>query len=177
MHLYLSSSSPLRSTFSNAEDQVLFKVETPVCLGTLTSSISYVVPNDSDPNGSLSMQDKFAHLGQVEHKTKDYFRKEGWGPYGCGSHMIFLLRHRVFTASDGREYKWLLQALTSKLIINDGTKTLVAYFHRRGLRVIGKPKRASLQIFASGAHIVHEILITFIYVEKIRNDRERALAS
>ncbi|KAG5637189.1 hypothetical protein H0H81_005446 [Sphagnurus paluster] len=184
MHLYLSSSSPLHSTFSNEEGQVLYKVETPVMsLSARTSTISCVVPSTSGPDSTTSMQDTFALLGQVEHnrfsssvmrfggnefKTKDYFRKEGLGPYG---------RHRVFTASDGREYKWLLQDSKSKLITNDEAKTLVASFHVKHFGIIGKARPASLEIFPPGEHIVQEILITFIYIEKIRKDKEAAAHS
>ncbi|GLB35659.1 hypothetical protein LshimejAT787_0212240 [Lyophyllum shimeji] len=186
MHLYLSTPSPLNATFTNEDGQVMYKVDTPMAVGTRTSTISCVVPNDipqqqSDSSAAEeSMKDRFAHLAQVEHNvvgssvlrfggkeilTKEYFRKEGWGAYG---------RHRVFTASDGREYKWLLQTFTPKLIVNDESKGVVAKFHRRNLGIIGKPRPRSLEIFPAGEHMVQEILVTFVYVEKIRKDRENA---
>src|SRR5689334_5900318 len=38
-----------------------------------------------------------------EVEAKKFFRKEGWGWHG---------QHRVFTAQDGKEYKWFLGAHT-----------------------------------------------------------------
>ncbi|KAG6819714.1 hypothetical protein H0H93_009330 [Arthromyces matolae] len=187
MHLYLSNSSHLNSSFTNDDGQVLYKVETPFVFGAQVSTVTCVVPNDiphaSDGKVEPSMQDRFAYMGKVEHnlvsssvihfggnayQTKDYLRKDGWGVYG---------RNRVFTAADGREYKWLSRSSSSKLITNDASKTLVAKFHRRSYGIIGKAHPASLEIFQEGEHMIQEILMTFIYIEKIRQDSENATAA
>ncbi|KAH0584630.1 hypothetical protein H2248_010163 [Termitomyces sp. 'cryptogamus'] len=124
MHFYLSGRSPLNSTFTNEDGQIIYKIETPHSAGTRTSNITCIVPNDiprRNEDTSISMQNRFAYFGQVEHnliasstlrfggnefETKRYFRKEGWGLYG---------RHRVFAGIDGREYKWLFRSNSPKV--------------------------------------------------------------
>uniref|UniRef100_A0A0W0G3P3 DUF6593 domain-containing protein n=1 Tax=Moniliophthora roreri TaxID=221103 RepID=A0A0W0G3P3_MONRR len=108
---------------------------------------------------------KFRFGDGMEVMSKDFFRKEGWGPYG---------RHRVFTAKDGKEYKWLLGWWESELILNDGSKTQVAKFNRKSFGVIGKASPAYLEIFPPGEHMVDEIFVTFVYIEKLRKEKERA---
>jgi hypothetical protein len=96
MLLNLSARSPLNSVYTNPEGQVLFKTKSPMKLPTRTTTISYVLPNDIERQPE-DMQDRFAHLAEVEHttlnssiirirgeekKTDEYFRKEGWGPLG-----------------------------------------------------------------------------------------------
>ncbi|KAK1229415.1 hypothetical protein PQX77_007535 [Marasmius sp. AFHP31] len=108
---------------------------------------------------------KFRFGDGFEVMAKDFYRKEGWGPYG---------RHRVFTAKDGREYKWLQHSFHSELITNDGNKTTLAKSARKGFGLIGKAHPGYLEIFPSGEHMVDEIFVTFIYVEKLRKNKEDA---
>ncbi|KAG5642050.1 hypothetical protein DXG03_003749 [Asterophora parasitica] len=176
MHLYLSTRHHLNSIYSNEEGQALYKVETPSGIASRTSSISYVVPNEG---GDKSMVDRYAHLAQVDHnavassvlrfggiqyETKDYFRKEGWGAQG---------RNRIFTGPDGREYKWVLQSYDCNLFTNDDAKTPIAAYHQKTYGFFSKAHPASLEIFPGGEHMIKEILITFVYIEKIRKDKER----
>ncbi|KAL0060672.1 hypothetical protein AAF712_012549 [Marasmius tenuissimus] len=49
---------------------------------------------------------KFRFGDGLEVMARDFYRKEGWGPYG---------RHRVFTAKDGKEYKWLQHSFHSEV--------------------------------------------------------------
>lgn len=64
-----------------------------------------------------------------------------------------------------------------KLILDDGSKTPVAQSHRSDSGIIGKPQQARLEIFAGFEHLVDIILITYIFVEKLRKDRERTRES
>ncbi|THU76635.1 hypothetical protein K435DRAFT_704446, partial [Dendrothele bispora CBS 962.96] len=75
---------------------------------------------------------------------------------------------RVFTASDGAEYKWVLGLTTSELFINTSPTTLIAKFHHPKSGVLN-PNRvwAHLEIYPAGQHITDEIFLTFIYVEQI----------
>ncbi|KAF9265950.1 hypothetical protein L218DRAFT_986112 [Marasmius fiardii PR-910] len=108
---------------------------------------------------------RFGDGGEIE--AKELFRKEGWGPYG---------RHRVFMAKDGREYKWYLRYWYSELTLNNEEKTPVAKFHRKYITkcFIGKGTPAYLEILPAGEHMVDEIFTTFIYIEKLRKEKERA---
>ncbi|KAG6810702.1 hypothetical protein H0H92_010665 [Tricholoma furcatifolium] len=121
MHLYLSDRSPLNTILTNADGQVLYKVETPFTLGSRTSTVTRVIPNDIPGNEEEpSMQDRYEYFGEVEHnpisssvlrfggnqfETNTFFRKAEWAPNG---------RSRIFTGPDGQEYKWLLQRYTPK---------------------------------------------------------------
>ncbi|KAF5345048.1 hypothetical protein D9758_010441 [Tetrapyrgos nigripes] len=109
---------------------------------------------------------KFRFGDGKEVLSKDFFRRESWGWYG---------RHRVFKAlSDGAEYKWILGAWVPSLRTNDASKTPIAQFHRRRLGLFSKKAPAYLEIYPQGEHMVDEIFTTFIYIEKIRKEKERA---
>lgn len=103
MNFYLSERGPLNSTFAAENGQIIYKVNTPMRLGTRTSTISKIMPNDvvlhqeDEGEGEVDMRDRFALLAVVEHKpikssvikfggteveTLKYFRKEGRGPRG-----------------------------------------------------------------------------------------------
>ncbi|KAK0199691.1 hypothetical protein DFS33DRAFT_1387997 [Desarmillaria ectypa] len=146
-------------------------------------------PVQSDSDGSFMPQvpevdfrDRFAPLGYIdwkifvssvmryngeEVKATKYFKKQGWGCYG---------RHRVFKGPDGKEYKWILGVSVPKLVINDGSETLIAKFHTRkyGLFNPEGARPAYLEILPEGEHMADTIFFTFIYIEKIRKDKERA---
>jgi hypothetical protein len=80
-------------------------------------------------------------------------------------------------APDGREYMWKLGPTAPHLYLNDEHKTPVAKFHLPCLRWFRRPGAKScawMEIFPEGEHLVDVILLTFIYVEKIRKDRESA---
>jgi len=184
MKLYLSTSSPLNSVFTNEDGQAIYKVKIPMFKLPLVTSISRVIPNDlPQEDADPDMRDNYTFMAQIdfhvispskiklagsEFTSKNYFRKEGWGIYG---------RHRAFTGPDNRQYKWLLKATVPKLILNDGSKSTVAKFHHKKLGIVGGSRPACLEIFPIGEHMVDTILVTFIYVEKKRKDRERALRS
>jgi hypothetical protein len=59
------------------------------------------------------------------------------------------------------------------LYLNDAAKTPVALFHPKCFGIIGKKRPAYLEIFPAGEDIMDTILPTFLYVEKMRKDRER----
>ena len=95
MLLSLSGFSPLHGTYTNPEGQVLYKTKTSL-LSPSRTTISRVLPPDVSKEPE-DMCDRFAHLAEVkrnplassiirfrgeEIKTKEYFRKEGWGPLG-----------------------------------------------------------------------------------------------
>ncbi|KIK64550.1 hypothetical protein GYMLUDRAFT_117162, partial [Collybiopsis luxurians FD-317 M1] len=80
--------------------------------------------------------------------------------------------HRAFTAH-GKEYKWVLGFYSPQLILNDGSSTVVAQFHRRKFILWNTPP-GYLEIFPAGVDIIDTILVTFIYIEKLRKDKERS---
>ena len=58
--------------------------------------------------------------------------------------------------------------------MNDSPKTPVACFHRQHFGIIGKARPASLEIFEAGKGMVDLIVVTGVYMEKLRKDKERA---
>ncbi|ESK83750.1 hypothetical protein Moror_2091 [Moniliophthora roreri MCA 2997] len=137
--------------------------------------------DEAGSSGLVNLSSGFEYLAQIDWRffasskfrfgnggeitAKEFFKKEGWGPYG---------RHRVFIAKDGREYRWNLGLVRSELFLKDSAKTPVAKFHRKSSRVVGKSRPAYLEIFPAGEHMVDEIFVTFIYIEKLRKEKERA---
>ncbi|ESK82737.1 hypothetical protein Moror_5671 [Moniliophthora roreri MCA 2997] len=124
----------------------------------------------------MGSEERFANLGRIDWRTlqsstiqildqqmetKDFFRSEGWSGKK---------RNRIFTGPDGKEYKWILGSFTSKLVLNDGTETPVAKFHQSNMGLFEKKRRGVLEIYPPGEHMVDLILVTFVYVEKIRRD-------
>jgi hypothetical protein len=67
--------------------------------------------------------------------------------------------------------KYLLQYL-SQLVVNNEEKPTVARFSRKNLGIVGAALPAALEITPAGEHMVETILVTFIYIEKLRKDRE-----
>lgn len=67
--------------------------------------------------------------------------------------------------------------LSWQLFLNDSSNTPVAVFHRRRLGIFRERRPASLEIFPEGQRIIDLILVTFIYVEKLRDEREKAAQS
>lgn len=59
--------------------------------------------------------------------------------------------------------------------MNDSAKTPVARFHRRRLGIIGAAQPASLEIFMAGKDMVDLIVVTGVYMEKLRKDKEEAM--
>ncbi|RDB30110.1 hypothetical protein Hypma_013945 [Hypsizygus marmoreus] len=180
MHLYLSSASPMNTVFRNEVGQALYRVRTPSRVFGRTTTISRIVPNNTSTRaekcGRFEMHDVFGHLAQIEWKsfrssrlrfqdremkTRAFFRKQGFGCRG---------RNRVFVAPDGREYKWKLNSRPPELRTNDERQTLVARFHLWRHPYFSSPPTPSLEILPAGEHIADMILVSFIYIERLRQD-------
>ena len=56
--------------------------------------------------------------------------------------------------------------------MNDSARTPVARFHHRRLGVIGDEPAVSLEIFAPGKDMVDLIVVTGVYMERVRRDKE-----
>ncbi|KZP03095.1 hypothetical protein FIBSPDRAFT_769478, partial [Athelia psychrophila] len=137
------------------------------------TTVSKVVPNNSPDD----MSDRFTELaviawhtmgssvlkyGDLEVRTKVFIPSTGIIP-----------RCRVFTAlGDGRSFKWKLGKWRCALTVNDDSQTAVAQSHRNKLGIIGKPRLARLEIFPGFEHLADIILITYIFVEKLRKQKE-----
>lgn len=100
-------------------------------------------------------------------------------------------RNRIFSGPDGREYKWELRETKPEvrylylpcaksplnhiqLYLHDGSNRLIAKYHRPHGGVISTAVLGSLEIFPPGDEVVDLIVTTFIYLEKLRKDRDQA---
>ncbi|KAI3608170.1 hypothetical protein WG66_006527 [Moniliophthora roreri] len=167
----------LNATYADDAGRVIYKVKTSSLVHRSTT-ISKVLPQDidiprrnSDPNDS---QERFAHLARID-----------WGVQSTSIHLLdqlmetrqflrkepkFFTRNRIFTAPDGKEYKWILGSHTSQLIQYDGkdTVTHVAKYHRGNLGITSEKRKGALEIYPAGEHMVDLILATFLFIEKAR---------
>jgi len=181
MNLYLTNHANVRNTsFCKADGQVLYESETPgftftpylpTCRLHRKTTIRKMMKNDSS-------EDTTKHLATIEWHTirssriiyggfevpmSDFIPSQG--PF---SHQ------RVFAVPvEGRSFKWTLGVWRSTLELNDGSQTPVARGHRSNIGILGKPRQACLEIFPGFEHLVDIILVTYIFIEKLRKDRER----
>ena len=63
--------------------------------------------------------------------------------------------------------------------MNDSAKTPVARFHRREWGIISNSESppATLEIYTAGKDMVDLIVVTGVYIEKLRREREKASES
>jgi hypothetical protein len=61
-----------------------------------------------------------------------------------------------------------------KLVTDDEARTPIARTHRRCYGILGKRRKATLEVYPAGLHMLDLIIVTFVYVEHVRRDRERA---
>ncbi|KIK81274.1 hypothetical protein PAXRUDRAFT_156425 [Paxillus rubicundulus Ve08.2h10] len=178
MQLTLSSESVRNAVMTNESGQVLYKTSHPFRLkGMRTTTIQKIRPN-ADP---VDMHDDFCVMGEIE-----------WRLFGSSTFRIngqemlsnnFLPRHgitgrkRTFTGPDGRPYRWDMLFNVVVLSRDEEPRTEVARYHRRSLGIIGPKKKPCLDIHPDVMHMLDLIVLTFVYVEKLREDKERAAYS
>ncbi|KAI9462956.1 hypothetical protein HD554DRAFT_2027397 [Boletus coccyginus] len=172
MLLNLSSESVRSTIFTNEAGQVLYKTSHPFKLGTMgTTTIQKIVPN-ADP---VDMRDQFDVMGEIEWRLfgSSIFRINGEEMQS--NH--FLPRHgitgrkRTFTGPDGRPYRW---DMLFDVVVVSTDNVEVARYHRGSLGIIGPKKKPRLDVDPDVTHMLDLIILTFVYVEKLRMDKERA---
>ncbi|PPQ65833.1 hypothetical protein CVT24_012060 [Panaeolus cyanescens] len=135
--------------------------------------------------------DHFLKIGEVEFhtisstvirhfqhrwKTSEFFKKQGSDHYGSD---------RVFTGFDGKKYMWRMKSTLSELYLLEPEPAseaeseqrqhpvLIARLHNPNVGVsFEKRHPPSLDIFKGGEDMMDLILITFVYIEKVRRERE-----
>jgi len=86
----------------------------------------------------------------------------------------FWRNRRIFTMpGDGRSFEWKLGLYHSTLFSNDGLQTPVAHSHRSNSGAIGQARQARLEIYPGFEHLVDTFVVTYVYAEKLRRDREK----
>ncbi|KAG1850830.1 hypothetical protein DFJ58DRAFT_887049 [Suillus subalutaceus] len=170
--LTLSTEHVRNTVITNEQGQIIYKTETPFKLfGVRTTTIQKIKPNDDqvDVLGEIEWHifasSKFRYDG-TEVETKVFIPKRG-----------ILGRKRVCIGPDSRPYRWDLKCKVVVLSRDDASRTEVARFHRATLGIIGRKRKAMLEVSPEVAHMMDTVIMTFIYVEKLRKDKENASRS
>ncbi|KAF9532276.1 hypothetical protein CPB83DRAFT_807517 [Crepidotus variabilis] len=182
MYLYLTSRYPWNTKYCNEAGQAMYKVDSQnLTLGARTMTVSKITPpvqeENLDFNDEAVFRDQFTYLGEIEYRYHSFnpsrikYNGQDQPVSTFFSKYTFYSRERTFTGADGREYSWKLNQRVCKLFIK-GTETLVAAFHRKRFGFFVEPRPASLEIMPEGEHMIDLIVLTFIYVEKLRKDKE-----
>ncbi|KAI6012971.1 hypothetical protein EDC04DRAFT_2579717 [Pisolithus marmoratus] len=172
MRLVLSQEHVRNMVMTNEGGQVLYKTSTPFRIGTRTTSLYKVIPNENPED----MQDNLEIIGEIEWhiigssilrlygeemRTKDFLPRHG-----------FLWKKRTFTGPDGLSYRWDTGFWV--VYVYDETRQEVARLYRRKLGIIGAKRDPYLEVNEELAHMLDMVVLTFIYVEKLRMDEEEA---
>ncbi|KAG9308015.1 hypothetical protein JVU11DRAFT_12666 [Chiua virens] len=176
MILTLSSESVRNTVFTDERGLPVFKSTTPFRLGVRTTTISrQATPTWSDESPGMD-PDLIEVAGRID-----------WHCFGSSIFTIggttlesnvFLPRHgffgrkRTFTGQDGRRYRWDMHSRDVVLSLDDSSRTQIARYHRASLGIIGKRRHATLEIAPQAEHMLDLVILTFIYVEKLRMDKE-----
>jgi len=176
MILMLSCESVRNTVFMDEHGLPVFKSNTPFRMGVRTTTIARAIMQ-ADGGGTDGPTE--AVMGSIE-----------WNWFGSSKFTIggtelesnvflpsqgILGRTRTFTGPDGRQYKWVMYMKDVVLWLDDGSETEIARYHRATLGIIGKRRSAFLEIAPWQAeHMLDYVVLTFIYVEKLRMDRENA---
>ncbi|KAF9536663.1 hypothetical protein CPC08DRAFT_652052, partial [Agrocybe pediades] len=92
-----------------------------------------------------------------EWKTSEFFKREGKGWYGSD---------RLFSAEDGTTYLWKLEKNVSEV------STLVSSSPQKPSHQPNQKQAPTcINIFPAGEHIVDLIILTFLYIERLRIQR------
>ncbi|KAF7441329.1 hypothetical protein PC9H_001678 [Pleurotus ostreatus] len=186
MQFYITNSIPLNATFTDEDGQATYKTQTPFkFFADKTTTVSRVLHTNNVASDDISRkggdnQGQLVKLAEIEWKNdvslsrfkyreKDvvigeffYKGKQGWRG-----------KDRVFTSFDGQEYRWRMNATYALLTLQDHHRTQIARYEPEEPQLIGKSKKATLEIYPEGEHMVDTIIVSFVYMEKLRKERDR----
>ncbi|KAH7909215.1 hypothetical protein BJ138DRAFT_1155810 [Hygrophoropsis aurantiaca] len=170
MRFTLSSEHVRSTTFTDEHGQVVYKSDTPFGLGSRSTKLhkttSHGLRHQSTTVGSIEWHTYSSTILRFDGskvKTKDFIPSSG-----------FLKKKRTFVGPDGHSYRWELESRVVVLYLNATPKVEMARFHRRSLGIIGHKREPYLEVSSQVEHILDLVILTFIYVEKIRMDKEKA---
>ncbi|KAJ6507173.1 hypothetical protein C8R47DRAFT_1100504 [Mycena vitilis] len=187
MRFILSTHKPINASYRDAETGVVqYKVRSPIkvheLISTITRRIDTDIPrrnsgSESEGEGTTSSA-RFGLLAQLSWRMRGpsvmrfggqdidpatFFRKVRTPWYGYPQ--------RIFTAEDGKQYKWTASPHYTKLKLDDGSDTPVAEYGCKSVGLLSQRRDPYFKIFPTFEHMVDEIMITFIFVERLRRGR------
>ncbi|KAJ7290203.1 hypothetical protein C8J57DRAFT_1114199 [Mycena rebaudengoi] len=183
MQLTLSG-YPTNSIYTDESGAPKYKTQTRDWITSISRTLDVDIPRRQSGSEHNSVdidkeQVRFASIGQIQWRLRktsvfrfndkevvatSFFRTAGWDWYG---------RNRIFTARDGKEYKWRLNLHGSLLVTNDASETVVAKYRPGRLAILAmKGRKSILEIPSPFEYLADDILPTFVYIEKMRSDRK-----
>ncbi|OAX33360.1 hypothetical protein K503DRAFT_859831 [Rhizopogon vinicolor AM-OR11-026] len=156
---------------TNEQGHVLYSTSTSFSFDTRVTSVKKHVPNEFNI-GKVESSELLAEIqwhtfssSVIKYGGKDLLTSQFIPTKGI------LGRRRVFQGPDGQSYKWKIGPRECILVLNDME---VARHHPMnvGLRKAGH--EAYLEIFPLAEHMVDLVVLTFIYVEKLRRGTQES---
>ncbi|KAI0035014.1 hypothetical protein K488DRAFT_44305 [Vararia minispora EC-137] len=174
MELRFTRNSILNTVLRDTNGTPLYRIESPWKVRNRKTTISRILPGPYSPRGGQDGDDRVVAeilwqgvgqsvfiFGGQERKLREYMPRTG-----------MLSTRRAFVASNGRSYKWV-PSLSSCWSNEDGSDRRLAMFHRRTLGIIGKATNPWLEIAEEVVPVLDEVLMTFVWIERRREQRER----
>ncbi|KAI0081486.1 hypothetical protein K474DRAFT_1350434 [Panus rudis PR-1116 ss-1] len=189
MKLQVSKSSSTTNVFLSRSDlgdlTPLYYIHTPGFFNVKTSFIYKIAPDVADRYRGRKDLKEDDLAGQEDMARINWHRMSSSQLVYNGAMVDiddfmpikeFWRGARTFQGPDGRAYVWNESLAACHLDLDDGSKhpVKVAKFKQRNIL---KGRRACLEIFPAGEHMVDLIVITWLYYETRRRDKEQQSAT
>ncbi|KDQ53160.1 hypothetical protein JAAARDRAFT_39528 [Jaapia argillacea MUCL 33604] len=190
MKFTLTKDDPKRTTLVDEEGREVYKIATPRKFVRETTTISHrsaghplsatttsePLQGDADSEEHVEGFTEFARIyWHTINPTELMFNGQKTALKEAMVAKGFLYRDRQFQGPNGISYRWKMPSTGHlELYVDDESKTQVATLHGASMGILNKKHPAILEIHPVGEHMVDLIVATFVYVEHIRIERERA---
>ncbi|KAJ8093666.1 hypothetical protein PM082_023458 [Marasmius tenuissimus] len=161
MDLILADPDPWNTTFALPDGQPIYHVETNI--GFLSRDSTFVKKISGRNAADMSIIDSQSSWGENLVRV--------WGKNVAPHREGFISTSEVFTASDGKSYKWKNDWDIMTLTSPDGS--YVASFDPGSSGLFSKYSPAVLRVHPQAVHIVDEIVATWIYMQQKKRTRRR----
>ncbi|KAJ7242949.1 hypothetical protein C8J57DRAFT_1334768, partial [Mycena rebaudengoi] len=164
------SGYPTNSIYTDESGAPKYKTQTRDWITSISRTLDIDIPRRQSGSEDNSVdidneQVRFASIGQIQWRLRkssvfrfndkevvatSFFRTAGWDWYG---------RNRIFTARDGKEYKWRFTLHGPLLVTNDGSETVVTKFWRDRPTILAmKGRKGILEVPSPFEHLADDIL-------------------
>ncbi|KAG6811299.1 hypothetical protein H0H92_008094 [Tricholoma furcatifolium] len=165
MRIYISGNRAWNSTFFSEDGDALYQASSPKKMFGRTTTIHRVDCRSDKYVAQFTwktFQSAKLRFRDKEVRTRSFFRKKGWSLYG---------RDRVFEVN-GCQFRWMLGSGIPELRLSKDPKVLVARYYPKGRQEFftAKTSEPYLEIMSGWKGIQDEIVMSFIYIEKLVED-------
>ncbi|KAG2125300.1 hypothetical protein BD769DRAFT_1358381 [Suillus cothurnatus] len=164
------------AVITNEQGHVLYSTSTSFSFGPRVTVVKKHVPNEF----IIGRVESSEILANIHWHTFSSFQlsssmagstwrqRNTYGPFSCFNTFY---RRRVFRGPDGQLYKWKIGPRECILMLDDME---VARHHPLNLGFKKAEHQAYLEIFEPVEHMVDLVVLTFIYVEKLRRGSQES---